>query len=56
MPLQYWFWVFFVIGFFFCNWATYDPAKPWFRWGGGNLLFFILIGILGYQVFGSAAK
>lgn len=54
MPLQIWFWVFYVVAFLFYNWVTYDSARPWFRWGGGGLLIFILIGILGYKVFGSA--
>jgi hypothetical protein len=56
MPLAIWFWVFFVIAILFYNWISYDASKPWFRWGGGGLLIFILIGILGFAVFGSAVK
>ena len=56
MPIAIWFWVFYVLAFVFYNWALYDAARPWFRWGGGGLMIFILIGILGYAQFGSAVK
>lgn len=56
MTLQVWFWIFMVIGLVFGTWINYDPQRPWFRWGGGHLLIFILLAILGWQVFGSPVK
>jgi hypothetical protein len=56
MPVQVWFWVFYVLGIVGYFFFSYDAARPWFRWGGGGFLIFLLLGILGYQVFGSAVK
>jgi ABC-type transport system involved in cytochrome c biogenesis permease subunit len=58
MAPQVWFWLFFVIALI-CTLivhVAYDPARPYFRWTVGAIFFFVLIGILGYQVFGSAVK
>ncbi len=57
MPLSIWFWVFYVLGIVFGLWSNYVPGQPypWPR-SGALLLTWILIGLLGWQVFGSAVK
>jgi len=59
MTLQVWFWVLYVVSLVFSFWAGYgaDPGNPYpyKRWGG-NLLFYLLIGILGWATFGSPVK
>ena len=57
MALQIWFWVIYVLSLVFSIWTGRDEANPYpyKRWGG-SLLFYILIGILGYAAFGSPIK
>jgi hypothetical protein len=53
MSLQIWFWLFYVIGLFFGFWAEYVPGQPYpYPRGGRNLLIFVLVGLLGWKVFG----
>lgn len=52
MNLGILFWVVYIIAFLSGFWANYEPAQPlWYRRAGANLIFFILVGILGYRVF-----
>jgi hypothetical protein len=51
MSLQFWFWVLFVIGIIFYGYGSAVPAWPGTRFGG--ILLVLLIGILGWQVFGA---
>ena len=50
ISLAFWilmlFWL--VLGF----WANYTPGQPFYKWGSWNLLLFILVGMLGWKVFG----
>lgn len=57
MTLQIWFWLFYVLSLIFGFWTEYIPgqAYPYPR-GFRHLLFYILIGILGWHVFGSPIK
>ena len=63
MPAGIWFWIIYVICVIFGFWAWW-PAAPapnqagWvgFRPLGGLLVIFILIGLLGWQVFGPPLK
>lgn len=57
MPLSYIFWMLMIL------WLVFGVGYPWFTPApnqyvirGGNLLLFILIALLGVQVFGSAVK
>jgi len=43
-----WFWLLYVICVLFSGWAYY----PYQRQHGGNLAIFVLIGLLGWHVFG----
>jgi hypothetical protein len=57
MPLQYIFWGIYILYALFGFWVAYEPAQPrWTRWAGAHLVIMVLIGILGYHVFGSAVK
>jgi hypothetical protein len=57
MPLQIWFWIFYVGSLVLWLFNEYEAGKPYpFRRSVGIVLFFILLGILGWQVFGSAVK
>jgi len=52
MTLSLCFWVVYIVCLVFCGWSWRDPAnRAWFPSG---LVFFILIGLLGWQVFGPA--
>jgi hypothetical protein len=55
MTRQFWFWVIFVIGLLFSL-----GMRSGFLGGqyvmGGDLLFFLLVGLLGWQVYGPAIK
>lgn len=57
MPLAYIFWMLMIL------WLVFGVGYPWFSSTpnqnvvrGGNLLLFVLIALLGVQVFGSAVK
>jgi hypothetical protein len=57
MSLENWFWGIYVLTIFFGMWANYDPAMPvFYRRGGLFLVLMILVGLLGYQTFGSVIK
>ena len=49
------FWVIFVVALVFFGWGQYAPADNRFRssWG---LVVFVLIGLLGWAVFGQVVK
>ncbi len=53
MTLAVLFWILMLFGFFLNGWGwVYPTAPPFTRWGGGLLLFLLLL-ILGWQVFGT---
>jgi hypothetical protein len=57
MPLGILFWaVFILIGCFGGFWLYYDGQPLWGRRFSGYIVLLILVGILGYRVFGSAVK
>lgn len=51
MTLGFLFWLLMILTFFFNVWSNW-PLSTGLRPLGGNLLVFILIGLLGWQVFG----
>lgn len=53
MSLSLLFWVLWIVALVFGGYSN-RAALP--GWIGGSLLYFILIGILGWQVFGAAIK
>jgi hypothetical protein len=57
MPLSILFWVIYLISLLVGGWGYYEPTQPtWFRRAGGYLILWILVGILGWSVFGPAIK
>jgi hypothetical protein len=51
MNLAIAFWVLYLVALVF---SAYTNRAGWPGWAGGGLLYFILIGILGWQIFGPA--
>jgi hypothetical protein len=57
MPLNVLFWVIYVIALLVSFWSYYEPAQPmWFRRAGGYTVLWILVGILGWKVFGPVIR
>ena len=57
MPIGIWFWVFYVLAILFGTWLNYEPAQPlWFRRAGAYAVLWLLVGLLGWRVFGSVVK
>jgi hypothetical protein len=56
MPLAYLFWTIYVICVLFGAWSFYEPTTPWFRRAGGFFVLWVLVGMLGWHVFGSVVK
>jgi len=57
MPLNMLFWGIYILSVLFSLWASYEPTvATWPRRAGGYVVIWILIGLLGYRVFGSAIK
>lgn len=57
MPIGILFWVLYVVCLIFGMFIGYTPGQPYtYRNWGGSLMVFILIGILGWAVFGSVVK
>ena len=57
MPLSILFWVIYLMSIVFGWWGFYEPAQPlWYRRFGGYVTLWILVGVLGWQVFGPAVK
>jgi len=52
MPLAYFFWGFYVIAIVFNLWVSYDGQPLWYRRAGHGVILWILVGMLGYRVFG----
>ena len=53
MPIGILFWVIYVIAILFGVWSNYDAANElWFRRAGAYLVLWILVGIIGWRVFG----
>jgi hypothetical protein len=57
MPLGIFFWVVYVVAIIFGVWSNYEPApSPWFKRAGAYLVLWLLVGILGWAVFGAVVK
>lgn len=57
MPLSILFWVIYIIALIVGFWGYYEPAAPgWPRRAGGHIVIWILIGLLGWHVFGPAIR
>lgn len=57
MPMGILFWTIYIIAILFGVWSNYAPADPlWTRRVGAYSVLWLLVGILGWQVFGPAVK
>jgi hypothetical protein len=56
MPLSILFWVVYLLALVLGFWANYDGQPNWPRRAGGYGALWLLVGILGWQVFGPAVK
>lgn len=56
MPLSILFWVVYLIAIIFSYWAYYVPGQPFSRPFGGVLAIWLLVGILGWSVFGPVVR
>jgi hypothetical protein len=56
MPLSFIFWLIYLLALIFSVWGYYPFTSTNYRPFGGSLLLFILIGILGWRVFGFAIQ
>ena len=57
MSLSLLFWIIMLVWLVFGLWQNYVPGQAYpFARAGGNLLIFVLLGLLGWQVFGPAIR
>ena len=57
MPLSIFFWTIYVIAILFGVWSNYDAAQPmWYRRAGAYMVLWLLVGVLGWQVFGAVVR
>lgn len=52
MSAGVWFWLIYVIAFLFCGMFYYPFAEDTRRHAGVSLIVFVLIGLLGWGIFG----
>jgi hypothetical protein len=56
MQLGLLFWVIYVVAVIFGVWSNYVPNTPWFKAAGAYLVLWLLVGILGWEVFGPVVR
>jgi hypothetical protein len=57
MPIGILFWTVYVIAIIFGLWSNYNPQQPlWYRAAGAYLVIWLLVGILGWSVFGPVVR
>jgi hypothetical protein len=57
MPLSILFWVVYIIAILFGMYANYEAGQPlWYRRAGAYFTIWVLLGILGWEVFGAVVK
>ena len=56
MQLGLLFWVIYIVAIVFSLWASYDGQPNWPRRVGGHFVLWVLIGILGWKVFGPVIR
>lgn len=57
MPLGILFWVIYVIAVLFGFWANYNPGQPFaIRPFGSYFVIWLLVGVLGWEVFGPVVR
>jgi len=57
MELGTLFWVIYVVALLFGMWSNYEAGQPlWVRRAGAYGVIWLLVGVLGWRVFGSVVK
>ena len=57
MTLAVWFWLFYVLSLIFGIWREYVPGAPYpFIRGGWYVVLYLMLGCLGWKVFGSPVQ
>lgn len=56
MPADIWFWLVYVLSILFGGWCYYPFGPDTRRYAGASLVIFVLIGLLGWRVFGAPLK
>jgi membrane protein YdbS with pleckstrin-like domain len=57
MPINLLFWVVYLLALLFSWWGYYEPTQPnWTRRAGVATVLWLLVGILGWRVFGPAVR
>jgi hypothetical protein len=57
MPLNVLFWMIYIITILFSWWVSYEANQPaWYRRALGYTALWVLVGLLGYRVFGPAVR
>ena len=55
MPLSILFWVIYLLALLVGYWTNYEAGQPWGRRAGGWGVLWLLVGILGWSVFGPSS-
>ena len=57
MSAAIWFWLIYILSLLFGFWTEYVPGQPYpYPRGFRHLLFYVLVGILGYAQFGGPIR
>jgi hypothetical protein len=56
MPLGILFWVLYLVSIVLGVWGSYAPNTQWYKGVSGYFVLWVLVGILGWSVFGPAVK
>lgn len=56
MPLGVLFWVLYVVSLVAGLWGSYDGQPLWYKRFSGYVVLWILVGILGWHVFGPVVR
>jgi hypothetical protein len=57
MPMNVLFWGIYLLCLIFGTWGYYDASQPtWYRRAGGYVALWILVGMLGWRIFGPAVR
>lgn len=56
MPLGILFWVVYVVAIVFGVWSNYEAGQPWFKRAGAYMVLWLLVGVLGWEVFGPVVR
>jgi hypothetical protein len=58
MTIAVWFWLFYVLSILCVVWREYNPSQPYpfLQRSGWYVVLYVLLGLLGWKVFGSPVQ